>query len=377
MAAVLSVSGAIAPVVAGQASGATARVAFLCPGKRGEPYWDMISESMRSAARQLNLSLEIVYAERNYRLMQTLGFGLILHESPPQFLILANYENAGAPLLEAADVVGVHTLLVSSNLLPADLKRLGGPREKLTNWIGSLIPDIEVSGARMARHLIAGARQLRLQSSDGKIHLLAINGEEQTPTSIDRQRGLEHVVAAEPDVVIDRVLYGYWNAQDAEVLTTRYLRWASRRGIRVAGVWAGNDPMAFGASKALRAAGLAPGVDTLLVGLNWSQQAVREVQDGTMLLTDGGHFLLGLWSLIMLRDHLDGCDPFSRGVANVLPTAAVTRENASRILPVIESGDFIRIDVAKLRAKAPDGHCRPYDFSIDAAVSAIPKLGGK
>lgn len=345
--------------------------AFLNPGKRGEVFWEMVSDTMLAAARQFNISLEIVYAERNYRLMQTQGLAMIARKDAPQFLILTNEDNAGVPVIAAADGGGVRTLLISSDVLAEDMRRLGGQRGVLKTWIGSLIPDVEAAGARMAERLFEAARQRNLQSSDGKLHFLVLSGDERTPTSLDRLRGLQRVVDAKADVVIDRVVIAHWNAGDAEELTARYLAWAARRGIRVAGVWAGNDPMAFGASDALRAAGFRPGVDTMVVGLNWSKRAVQEVNGGRMVLTDGGHFMLGAWSMIMLRDYLDGCDPFRSGGAVVLPTVAVTRANANRVLPVLERGDFARINAGMLRATTRGGQCRAYDFSLDAMLAAV------
>ena len=178
------------------------------------------------------------------------------------------------------------------------------------------------------------------------------------------------LIAAEPDVVVDRAISAHWNAADAADVTRKYLAWAKRAGVRVAGVWAANDPMALGAMTALRTAGLSPGKDVMIVGLNWSREGVEQVDNGSMVLTDGGHFLMGTWSMIMLRDYLDGCDPFRTDVANSLPTAAVTRENAGRILTLLRKRLFARVNVAALRAKFGDA-CRPYDFSIEAYIRAL------
>jgi ABC-type sugar transport system substrate-binding protein len=352
-------------------SGEAASVVFLNPGKRGEVFWDMVAETMQGAGRQLGLRVEVIYAERNYRLMQSLGYEVIEREKRPQYMVLANEENAGAPLLAAADAAGIRTLLISSDIIAEDRKRYGAPREVLKNWIGSLIPDVEAAGERMAQQLIAEARRKALQSSDGKLHILALGGDERTPSWLDRQRGLERALAAAPDVVVDRLLYAHWNAAEAEDLTGKHLAWAGRRGIRLAGVWAGNDLMALGAMTALRAGGSTPGADTVVVGLNWSRDGVERVRDGSLLLTDGGHFLLGTWSMIMLRDYLDGCDPFTTGRARALPTAAVTRANASLIATLLDTGGFAHADVSRLRAKRADGSCRPYDFSMDALFAAL------
>ena len=167
----------------------------------------------------------------------------------------------------------------------------------------------------MANALIGAARAEKWQSPDGKIHILGIGGDEITPASIARNAGLKLAVDAAPDVVVDRMLFANWTQSEAEQVTTNYLSWAARKEIRPAGIWAGNDPMALGALRAVVAAGLTPGRNIQLVGLNWSEDALREIKAGRLLMTDGGHFLLGGWSIVSCA---------------TTPTAAISRPHRPR-----------------------------------------------
>src|SRR5262249_22831549 len=162
--------------------------------------------------------------------------------------------------------------------------------------------------------LVEASRRNRWVSADGKVHLLALAGDEKTPNSITRTSGFTSFVQAQPDVVLDRLLFANWNAAEAETLADRYFGWAQRSGIRPAGVWAANDPIALGAMKAMEKNGLVAGRDLGVVGLNWSPEALDAVKAGRMILTDGGHFFEGGWSMVLLRDHADGCD-FAQGGA--------------------------------------------------------------
>jgi ABC-type sugar transport system substrate-binding protein len=91
-----------------------------------------------------------------------------------------------------------------------------------------------------------------------------------------------------------------------ELVDVRYLDWTAataekwvcdfiQTGPRIDALWAANDPMALGAMTALREGGYAPGKDVLIGGVNWSHDAVDKVLDGEMVVTHGGHFLLGAW----------------------------------------------------------------------------------
>jgi ABC-type sugar transport system substrate-binding protein len=329
----------------------------------------MVAETMAAAGRKFNMSVEVLRAERNYRTMQELGLGVVARANKPDFLILSNEESAAVPILEAADAAGIKTLLLSNSLIGADAERLGPPRATLKMWLGDITTDLQTAGARMANALISAARDANRQSADGKIHLLGIGGDEITPASIARNKGFEAAIAASPDVVVDRMLFANWTQSEAEALTANYLGWAARKNIRPAGIWAGNDPMALGAISAATAAGLAPGKDIQVVGLNWSDDALHQVETGGLLLTDGGHFLLGGWSIVVLRDYADGCD-FADASTHVRgATSAITRTNLAPVHGLIRDRAFDRIDFARFRAKA--GRCGQYDFSVGALIASL------
>ncbi|WP_249143266.1 ABC transporter substrate-binding protein [Bradyrhizobium liaoningense] len=349
-------------------------IVFVNPGKTGEVYWDMVAQTMQAAGRKLNAHVEVLTSERNYRTMQELGLGVVARADKPDFLILSNEESAAVPILEAAEAAGVKTVLLSNTLIGDDAARLGPPRQKLKTWLGDITTDLQTAGARMANALIATARAEKWQSPDGKIHILGVGGDEITPSSIARNAGLQLAVAAAPDVVVDRMLFANWTQSEAEQVTMNYLSWATRKGIRPAGVWAGNDPMALGAIKAISTAGLVPGQDIQVVGLNWSEDALRAIRAGRLLLTDGGHFLLGGWSIVLLRDYADGCDFAATSPHVEVKTSAITSTNLVSVGDLIKNRAFDRIDFTRFKAKV--GRCGQYDFSIDALISSLAPLEG-
>ncbi|EJN15314.1 ABC-type sugar transport system, periplasmic component [Bradyrhizobium sp. YR681] len=349
-------------------------IVFVNPGKTGEVYWDMVAQTMQAAGRKLDAHVEVLTSERNYRTMQELGLGVLARPDKPDFLILSNEESAAVPVLEAAEAAGVKTLLLSNTLIGEDAVRLGPPRQKLKTWLGDITTDLQTAGARMANALISVARAEKWQSPDGKIHILGIGGDEITPASIARNAGLKLAVDAAPDVVVDRMLFANWTQSEAEQVTTNYLSWASRKEIRPAGIWAGNDPMALGALRAVTAAGLMPGRNIEVVGLNWSEDALREIRAGRLLLTDGGHFLLGGWSIVLLRDYADGCDFAAVSPRVEVKTSAITRDNLASVGDLIKTRGFDRIDFSRFRAKA--GRCGQYDFSVNALISSLARPDG-
>ena len=344
-------------------------VVFVNPGKHGEVFWELVSDTMRAAGKQLSMDVEIVYAERNHQALRELGMEVVGRPTPPDYLILVNEESAATPIVEAANKAGIKTFLLSNAFTGAQAEKFGAPREILHNWIGSLVPDMNSAGARMAKALVEVGQQNGWFSADGKLHFLALGGDERTPNSIARTEGFSSYVAARSDVVVDRLLFANWNAAEADTLTYRYLRWAENTGVRPAGVWAANDPMAIGAINAIEKAGLTPGRDIAVVGLNWSPEALEEIKTGRLVLTDGGHFFAGGWSMVMLRDHADGCDFAEGGAAKVFPLASIDRSNQSGLADLITGHQFDSIHFASFLASRR-GQCGQYDFGLEAILRA-------
>ena len=345
------------------------QVVFLNPGKTGEVFWDLVSDTMRAAGKQLKVDVEIINSERNRRMLNDLGMMIVNRAERPDYLILVNEESAATPVIEAANAKGINTFLLSNAFAGEEAKKYGAPREVLENWIGSLSPDMPTASRRMASVLVETARRAHHVSADGKLHLLALGGDEITPNSITRNDGFNAYVANRSDIVVDRFLFANWNAADAQTLTARYLDWAEHSGIRPAGVWAANDPMALGAIDAIASKGLEPGRDMQVVGLNWSPEALAAVEDGKLLLTDGGHFFGGAFAIVMLRDHADGCDFARGGAAKTFPLASIDRSNLATLGSIIKERRFEAIRFEQFLASR-GGRCGAYDFSLDALMRA-------
>jgi ABC-type sugar transport system substrate-binding protein len=105
------------------------RVAFVNPGKTGEVFWDLVSETMRAAARQLNIDVEVLYAERNHRMLREHGMAVVGRATPPDYLIIVNEESAATPIVEAANGAGIKTLLLSNAFTGAEGQNAPLPRQ--------------------------------------------------------------------------------------------------------------------------------------------------------------------------------------------------------------------------------------------------------
>lgn len=353
----------------------TPHVVFVNPGKQGETFWDLTSQTMEIAAKQLDLKLEILWAERNKLNLRKLGLEVVARAEKPDYLVLVNEEDSALPVLQAAEQEGVKTLFFSNLIAPTELAELASSRGGRLHMLGSLEPDMRGAGRRMAERLIAAARERKLHSRDGKIHLLALAGDEISSNSIARTQGMLGYAKGQPDVAVDRLLFANWNAAEGEKLAGRYLDLLQRRGDKPGAIWAANDPIALGAIAALKAKELKPGRDAVVAGLNWSPDAVDQIERGELLLSDGGHFLGGGLAMVMLRDHTDGCFPKTGAPDKVVPISmgAIDRNTRPKVIAFLKERQFGRIDFRRLRLQ--DHACGgEYDFGVDALLRQLTDL---
>lgn len=211
-------------------------------------FWPQVEGFMRAAADDLEIVLEVQYAEMNHLRMVEMAKGVIHRPRPPDYLIVDNYN----------------------------------------------------AGFQLAARLIAEIERKGVKAADGRFHLAALAGDSATPAGLERIRGLKASVVQHPDVVLSQVVNGQWQEENARRLMPRILR----RYPEVTGIWSANDEMALGALAAVRDAGRTPGRDIFIAGINWKREALESVRDDNLVVSIGGHFMMGGWALVLLARSL-------------------------------------------------------------------------
>lgn len=350
------------------------RVVFINPGITGEVFWTLVCRTMQAAADQLDISLTIDTAERNRVRMKQLALATIRGSNKPDAIILVNEEQASVDLMEEADARGIKVLMLLNDIVGKDREETGEPGERFRNWLGAIVPDNRSAGRRMALKLAEFAER-RYGKRAGVRPIIAFYGDTITPASIDRNGGLTDVLeTGETGLTLDHALVADWNAKKARELMDRVLKHYGRVGSRKpVGVWAANDPIALGAIQALRDNGLTPGKDVGVVGLNWSPEALAAVEDGSLLMTDGGHFFGGAWAMVVLRDYFDGLDLARSGPTIHFEMSPVDVGNIgafqNSVGQIITRDAFEEIDFSRFLVGG-DGDASSYDFSLEALIAA-------
>lgn len=337
-------------------------ILFVNPGYADKGFWHAVSSTMRASAEAFGFDLTIVSADRKWPVMVSKGLEAI-EALDPDYVIIVNEQQQAPTLLEATSARDIPTLLLLNDLTNEQKMTYGQPREKFQSWIGSITPDNEIAGYEMARAVIDA--QTRRGVSD--VRILSLAGDFKTPASLARLDGLDRAVSQNRGFVEEiRRLTVNWSEQEAYERTLRLLDDAVPNAI-----WAANDPIAFGAMRALKERDLIPGEDVSVSGLNWSLEAIDAVIRGEMELTHGGHFLAGAWSIVLIADYDRGKDFADLGTHVRFPMSAMTPDRAKQYKSALGDQDWskIRYHAFSRIDNDVDGD---YEFTLSNILENLP-----
>lgn len=332
---------------------------FLNPGKADEKFWVSVSQFMAAAADSLGVELEVLYAERDATRMVENARRVTARANRPDYLVAVNEKQVATEILRLTAGSGIKVFLINNTLNREEQAATGAPRQGMPHWIGSLVPNNEDAGYRMAQQIVAVGQQR--YGASARLPLFAIGGDRSTAAGLERETGLRRALAEHPGAELRQVVYGEWNQararEQAEILFKRY------PDTRL--VWCANDLMAFGAMEAAVAAGLQPGRDVFFSGLNNSPEAMQALRDGRLAALASGHFSTGAWALVMLYDYHHGRDFAAVGpVERSEPLfVMLTPRQAGRFLEWQAAARLTGLDF-KAFSRVHNPGLRDYRFSI-------------
>jgi ABC-type sugar transport system substrate-binding protein len=341
-------------------------VLFINPGRSGEVFWEMVSEFMEAAAKDLDINLTILSAERDHLLMAKLARDAAAAKQPPDYLILVNEKRAAVKLLPELPQ-SIKVIFLNNGLSLDEKNRYGQPRERFANWLATIVPDHKKAGRDIMRTLSAKVLSTSPSIPTTKIGLLAIGGNKITLASQLRLKGMLDVISENGSIDLYQTVYSEWRQDKAEAQIYGLLRrWPDTRLI-----WAANDPMALGALVAAKRRNYRPGKNIHIGGLNWSREALKKIKNGKLSVSVGGHFMLGGWALVMIHDRHKGLDFIDLGREIIIPMGVITKNNVSSYLDEFGDEEWGKINFQKFTRKKNKPQNQKYDFSITNILSAI------
>ncbi|NND99978.1 MAG: ABC transporter substrate-binding protein [Pirellulaceae bacterium] len=346
----------------------THRVVVFTGSGPENPFWNLFIDFMRQAANDLQIEVDVVFADGNRNRMESQVRRTCESANKPDAIVVQSFKRNGANILAVADRHNMPVFLVNSGLTDDEQQKVGEPRAILKSWIGEMLPDDFRAGQLLADTLIDEARKDSSRiAPDGRVHVIGLNGVVSHNASIQRLAGLRDAIARRSDeAALDQVVAADWDLE----LARKRCRVLQRRYPDAAVIWTASDHMATGAIEAMRDLERIPGRDVVIGGVDATPQAIKLIQEGTLAASVGGHFMEGGWVAVLLHDFFRGVDPSQLPKHYASPMILVTRDNIDTFLSQLNRTAWERTDFRQF-SRVHDPEMSSYRFDPRVLSNAI------
>ncbi|MBU2711190.1 ABC transporter substrate-binding protein [Zooshikella harenae] len=309
---------------------------FINPSPKGEVFWDKVSSIMLAAATNLDVKLTIKYADIDNRKYLVLAQEIVnQHNSVDYILFIHKNITITQKLLDLFEQHKKKSILFNTQLSEKEYQVLGPPQTRYKYWLGTISPDDTQAGFTLAKELIEHSQRLHPQKS--QLILLGLGGNETSNPALQRKKGLFDAINHYPNVKLIRFIPSQWFYETAY----EHTKYMLKRHKRVDIIWAASDLMAMAALQAVQEAGLKPGYDTIIGGIDWVPEAIHKIKQQQLSVSVGGHYLEGAWVLISAFDHHHMNTAIGQNLTKMYP---VTLDNIKLISNKILSGDYSSVN---------------------------------
>lgn len=336
-------------------------VVFLNPGFE-HGFWGNVTSTMEAAAEDLSINLEVLSADRDRIKMLNHLKDVAGRSAPPDYAVIVNELQQGPIMAELLDTAAIPYFFLL-NRLSEDQVDVLRQKGKFEHYIGSIAPDNFETGYETAKALINDVRKEKGDSSPVKV--LALLGDTATPAAVEREAGMRSAIAEADNVNLLRAFSVDWLFERAKRAVSQFLL---RSDTDI--IWTASGPIAFGAIEAVQEAGLTAGDDVKFAGVGWFPNALDAVASKTMVMTYGGYFISGAWSMVALRDFDNSVQLENKGEL-AAPLTEVNRDNIEQFQRHIRDIDWRTVEFSAFLRSSTDQ--ATYDFSADNLLRNISR----
>jgi ABC-type sugar transport system substrate-binding protein len=318
-------------------------------------FWNQYVVFMQEGADALGVELIVLNADNNPDDMASNIEDLVARGVDG--IIHVPYWNTGIKVLSDASVSNIPVILTDvyiEDIPPQD--------PMFPNYLAFVGPSDEAAGYAMAQALFSEMRARNMELVVG-----VVDGTPGTSVAIDRRKGFDRALEANPDVTLAGAVTGNFVRDESQ--TAFESLYQGNPEIR--GVWAANGGTATGVMAALVNANQVPGEDVLVVGMDLNPENVDAVEEGTLLFDIGGHWLQGGFALVMMYDFLNGL-PISAEEANVkLDLLPLTQELVPQFRADFPEGVPAYNWEERSRTFTPDAPAATFELAYSAPLTEL------
>jgi ABC-type sugar transport system substrate-binding protein len=201
-------------------------------------------------------------------------------------------ETGYGPVLQEAAKAKIPVIMIDRDVQASD-RHL-----RLTIMGSDFVKEGEKAGLWLAAYL----KKEGIDDGEKEVNIVELQGTTGSAPAIDRKTGFANILKQHPNWKLTRSQTGNFTTSEGKAVMEAFLKADS--GIQV--LYAHNDGMALGAIQAIKEAGLQPGKDIIIVGVDAVKGAFEAIVAGEMNATIECSPLLGPQAVQAVRDLRDG-----------------------------------------------------------------------
>jgi ABC-type sugar transport system substrate-binding protein len=203
-------------------------------------------------------------------------------------LFTALVETGYGPVLQEAAKAKIPVIMIDRDVQASDRQY------RLTIMGSDFVKEGEKAGLWLADYL----KKQGLDDGSKPINIVEIQGTTGSAPAIDRKTGFANIMKQHSNWQITRSQTGNFTTSEGKAVMEAFLK--ADKTIQV--LYAHNDGMALGAEQAIKEAGLKPGKDIIVIGVDGVKGAFQAMVDGDMNATIECNPLLGPQAVQAIND---------------------------------------------------------------------------
>lgn len=312
------------------------QVLFIVPDKAGPHFWTLVNSVAQSAADDLNFKLEVVYSNSDrFAILEEIN-RISKRSNKPDYLIIRPFWGNESDIFQSLLDTNIPFVTIEAAY---DNKKISFA--KLKSWVSKVEFDDEQGGQLLADSLIKTAQ---IRFPEQQIGIVGLGGNFDL-VSLNRQKYLKNLYKKDnKNVLVHQLVPLYWRANDVASKLPVLLKRFTNTQI----IWTAGDQMALAALDSVK---YKPG-SYVIGGFDWLSSALKEIDNGRLQASVGGHFLMGAHALIDIYNHHHGLSKKTNTLVK-RKYELIDASNVSEYLDFFENKRWQEVDFEHFTRKVP------------------------
>ncbi len=339
-------------------------ILLLKPHGDDLPFWQMTENFARTVTNDLNIKLissHLPSTLEDQSLERRSLSAYFKHEGKKVDAIISSLPIYQLDVfLSSFNESGIPFITINNPLLKDKLNELGKPREKLKHWLAHISPDEVEASLRLSAILLSRV------CKDEQANLISMSGYLDTGITQKRLSGLHNSRGYGRGFKQVEHIETNWSSLDAKDKLSKLLSKPSAKDFNI--LWTASGDIAQGALASLKKYHYRPSRDVFVGSIDWDSNIVSLIEEGTLEVSLGGHFVEAGVAVLLLNDYLHGKE-FVNDTGSIIKTKLETMSyaNVRKLKPKLSTKQWQSLDFKK-QTKHFNADLRVYELSPRALL---------